>query len=168
MGYVAGKSPGFKALSSIISSTWWCEASLAIYEFDWLVYKFKHVDNKLVVLANGPYLVYDRPLIIKAMPEYFDFGTAEMSDVPVWVKFPNLLLKCLSPRCLFKIASKLGKPIQSEQLTFNMSRISYVRVLMELDLLADLKSSTVINLLNGVTLNQPVLYETMPRLCKLC
>ena len=58
VGYVAGKSPGFKALSSIISSTWWCEASLAIYEFDWSVYKFKHVDNKLVVLANGPYYIW--------------------------------------------------------------------------------------------------------------
>jgi len=34
---------------------------------------------------------------------------------------------------------------------------------MELDLLADLKSSIVINLPNGATLNQPVIYETLPR-----
>jgi len=153
VGYVAGKSPGFKALSSIISNTWLCEASLAIHEFGWLVYKFKNVDDKLVVLANGPYLVYGRPLIIKAMPEYFDFGTIEMSCVLVWVMFPNLPLKCWSLRCLCKIANKLGKPIQSDQLTFNISRISYARVLVELDLLADLKSSIVINLPNGVTLN---------------
>jgi hypothetical protein len=102
------------------------------------------------------------------MPKYFDFGTDEMSCVPVWVKFPNLPLKCWSPRCLSKIASKLGKPIQSDQLTFNMSRISYAIVLVELDLLADLKSSIVINLPNGATLNQPVIYETLPRFCKLC
>ena len=89
VGYVAGKSPGFKALSSIISSTWRCEASLAIHE-------------------------YGLPLILKAMPEYFDFGTDEMSCVSIWVKFPNLPLKCWSPRCLSKIASKLGKPIQSD------------------------------------------------------
>ncbi|KAJ6973816.1 hypothetical protein NC653_033978 [Populus alba x Populus x berolinensis] len=102
------------------------------------------------------------------MPEYFNFGRDEMSCVPVWVKFPNLPLKCWSPRCLAKIASKLGTPIQSDQLTCNMLRISYARVLVELDLRADLKSSIVINLPNGTTLNQPVIYETLPRFCTLC
>jgi len=83
VGYVAGKSPGFKALNNIISSSWKCEASLAIHECGWLVYKFKNIDDKLVVLANGHYLIYGWPLIIKAMLEYFDFGTDEMSCVPV-------------------------------------------------------------------------------------
>ncbi|KAJ6874257.1 hypothetical protein NC651_032927 [Populus alba x Populus x berolinensis] len=100
--------------------SWKCEASLAIHEFGWLVYIFKNVDDKLVVLANGPYLIYGRPLILKVMPEYFDFGTDEMS------------------------------------------------VLVELDLLADLKSFIVINLPNGAILNQPVIYEMLPRFCKLC
>ena len=91
-----------------------------------------------------------------------------MSCVPVWVKFPNLPLKCWSPRCLAKIASKLSTPIQSDQLTCSMLRISYARVLVELNLLAELKSSIVINLPNGATLTQPVIYETLPKFCKLC
>jgi hypothetical protein len=81
VGYIAGKSPSFKALNNIISSSWKCEASLTIHESGWLVYRFTNVDDKLVVLAKGPYLIYGRPLIIKAMPEYFDFGTDEMSCV---------------------------------------------------------------------------------------
>ena len=91
-----------------------------------------------------------------------------MSCVPVSVKFLNLPLKCWSPRCFAKIASKLGTPIQSDQLTFNMTRISYARVLVELDLLAELKSSIVINLPNGSILHQPVIYETLSRFYKLC
>ncbi|KAJ6986396.1 hypothetical protein NC653_024088 [Populus alba x Populus x berolinensis] len=141
------QSPGFKALNNIISSSWKCDATLSIHESGWLVYKFKNIDDKLAVLANGPYLIYGRPLILKAMPEYFSFGKDEMACVPVWVKFPNLPLKCWSPRCLAKIASK---------------------VLVELDLSVDLKSSIAINLPNGTTLNQPVIYETLPRFCTLC
>nr|TKR85204.1 hypothetical protein D5086_0000250570 [Populus alba] len=49
-----------------------------------------------------------------------------------------------------------------------MSRISYARVFVELDLLTDLKSFIVINLPNGVILKQPVIYEMLPRFCKLC
>ena len=39
---------------------------------------------------------------------------------------------------------------------------------MELDLLVDLKSFVDIILPNGALLIQPVIYETLPRFCKLC
>ncbi|KAJ6881824.1 hypothetical protein NC651_028433 [Populus alba x Populus x berolinensis] len=93
VGYVDGKFPGYKALHDIVTNTWQCEASLTFHESGWLVYKFNSVDDKLAVLASGPYLVYGRPLILKAMPEYFNVSYEEMTSVPVWVKFPNLPLK---------------------------------------------------------------------------
>lgn len=168
MGYVAGEFPGFKALNSIIANTWHCEASLSIHESGWLVYKFNNVDDKLAVLAGGPYIVYRRPLILKSMPEYFDSSHEEMTKAPVWVKFPNLPLKCWSPRCLSKIASLIGKPIQTDRITASMSRISYARVLVELDLLDELTHAVDILLPNGTTLKQSIVYETLPRFCKLC
>jgi hypothetical protein len=62
------------------------------------------------------------------MTKFFDFSSEEMSRVPVWVKFPNLPLCCWSPTCLSKIASVLGKPIQCDQPTSTLCRISYARV----------------------------------------
>jgi len=102
------------------------------------------------------------------MPEYFNFSYEEMTRVLVWVKFPNLPLKYWSTKCLSKIASVIGKPIQSDQLTPTMSRISYARVLVELDLLDDLIHSVDILLPNGTALTQRVIYETLPRFCKHC
>ena len=93
MGFVAGKFPGYKALSSIISDSWHCEAKLTIHESGWLVYQFQNVDDKLVVLAEGPYSIYGRPLLLQPMSEYFDFSAENMTTVPVWVRFPNLPLK---------------------------------------------------------------------------
>lgn len=75
-----------------------------------------------------------------------------MTKVPVWVKFLNLPLKCWSTKCLSKITSMLGKPIQSDKLTSTMSRLSYAKVLVELDLLDDLSNSIEIILPNGSTL----------------
>nr|XP_034911042.1 uncharacterized protein LOC118046314 [Populus alba] len=168
VGYVDGKFPGYKALHDIVTNTWQCEASLTFHDSGWLVYKFNSVDDKLAVLASGPYLVYGRPLILKAMPEYFNFSYEEMTRVPVWVKFPNLPLKCWSSECLSKISSVIGKPIQCDQLTSTMSRISYARVLVELDLLDDLIHSVDIILPNGTSLTQTVIYETLPRFCRHC
>jgi hypothetical protein len=44
------------------------------------------------VLRGGPYYVFGRLLILKIMPDYFDFDTSDMVRLLVWVKFPNLPL----------------------------------------------------------------------------
>ncbi|KAG5222082.1 MILDEW RESISTANCE LOCUS [Salix suchowensis] len=155
-------------LNHIIVNSWKCKASLTIHESGWLVYRFLHEEDKLAVLSGGPYLVYGRPLILKSMPEFFDFSTADMSTVPVWIKLPNLPLQCWSPVCLSKIGSVLGKPVQCDVLTSSMSRLSFARILVEIDLLADLKHSVKLALPNGTSVNQKIVYETLPRYCKHC
>jgi hypothetical protein len=102
------------------------------------------------------------------MKIFFDFSSEEMTRVPIWVKFPNLPLCCWSPSCLSKIASVLGKPIQCDQMTYNLSRLSYARVLVELDLREDLQHYVEVSLLSGRILHQKVVYETLPKLCNFC
>ena len=168
MGYVSGKNPGFRALHNIIASIWKCEASLTIHESGWLIYHFKSEEDKLTVLRGGPYLVYGRPLVLRQMTKYFDFSSAEMSRVPVWVKFPSLPLCCWSPVCLSKIASVIGKPIQCDRLTSNLARMSYARVLVEIDLLEELRHNVKISLPEGSTLLQKIVYENLPKYCNFC
>jgi hypothetical protein len=168
VGYVSGKRPGYGALNSIISNVWKCEAILTIHDSGWLVYRFKIEEAKLAVLSGGPYLVYGRPLILRPMTKNFDFSSEEMSRVPVWVKFPNLPLCCWSPICLSKIVSVLGKRIQCDQPTSTLSRMSYARVLVEIDLLEELQHSVEITLPEGPFLHQQVVYETLPKYCHLC
>ena len=137
VGYISGKFPRYKALKNIITNSYKSKALLTIYESGWLVFKFVHEDDKIVVLCRGLYLVYGWPLILKSMSEYFDFSFADMTTVLVWVKFPNLPLKCWSPVCLSKIDSVLGKPIYSDMLTSCVSWLSYARILVQIDLLVD-------------------------------
>jgi hypothetical protein len=48
-----------------------------------------------------------------------------------------------------------------------MARLSYARVLVEVNLIDVLPSSIKVILPNGSTLNQEVVYETLSRFCKL-
>jgi hypothetical protein len=91
-----------------------------------------------------------------------------MIRMPVWVRFPNLPLQCWSPLCLSKLASVIGKPVHSDSPTTSMSRLSYARVLIDIDLLVELPSWIDITLPNGVTKSQAVIYESLPRFCKQC
>jgi hypothetical protein len=139
-----------------------------MHDSGWLIFKFTSELDMLVVLNGGPYHVFGRLLILKHMPDYFDFDTSDMIRLPVWVKFPNLSLQCWSPLCLSKLASVIGKPVHADTPTASMTRLSYARVLVEVDLLADLPSLINITLPNGVSKSQVVLYESLPRFCKQC
>lgn len=112
--------------------------------------------------------MFGRPLVLKTMLEFFYFKPADMSTAPVWVRFPNLPLECCSSICLSKIASVLGKPLQWDASTNSMSRLSFAKVLIEVDLLADLPNSITFILPNGIPLSQFVVYGTLPKLCPQC
>ncbi|KAJ6859633.1 hypothetical protein NC652_041808 [Populus alba x Populus x berolinensis] len=79
-----------------------------------------------------------------------------------------LCLTILTPLFLSKLASVIGKPIHYDDPTTNMTRLSYARVLIEVDLLGDFPNSVYVVLPNGSPLAQQVLYESLPRFCKLC
>ncbi|KAJ6880841.1 hypothetical protein NC652_034010 [Populus alba x Populus x berolinensis] len=166
--YIAGKNPGYKALNGIISSVWKCEASLTIHDSGWLSTDSAIRRTKLYVLSDGPYLVYRKPFILHPMTRFFYFSNEEMSRVLVWVKFPNLPLCYWSPFCLSKIASVLGKPIQSDHMTSTLSRLSYAHVLVEIDLRKDLQHFVEISLPFGPTLYQKAIYEALPKFCNYC
>jgi len=62
----------------------------------------------------------------------------------------------------------IGKPVNCDEPTSNKSKLSYARVLIEVDLLGILPDLVSIQLPNGSTLGQQVLYESLPWFCKSC
>ena len=166
IGFIAGKFPGYMSLSQYVNSAWKCNVNFSMHDAGWLIFKFESASDMIEVLNGGPYYVYGRLLILKTMPDYFDFDTSDMIRMPVWVRFPNLPLQCWSPLCLSKLASMIGKPVHSDSPTTSMTRLSYARMLIDIDLLAELPSSIDITLPNGVTKSQAVIYESLPRFCK--
>jgi hypothetical protein len=166
IGFIAGKFPGYTSLSNYVNSTWKCNVKFSIHDSGWLIFKFASELDMIAMLSGGPYYVFVQLLILKIMPDYFDFDTSDMVRMPVWVRFPNLPLQCWSPLCLSKLASVIEKPVHSDSSTTSMTRLSYARVLDEIDLLTKLPSSINITVPNGVSKSQTVLYESLPRFCK--
>ncbi|KAJ6860493.1 hypothetical protein NC651_036782 [Populus alba x Populus x berolinensis] len=62
----------------------------------------------------------------------------------------------------------VGKPIHCDGPTAQMTRISYARVLIEVDLLSELPSTVNVLLPNGNTLVQQLVYESLPQFWKQC
>ena len=92
IGYLAGKFPGYASLLSFINRTWRHKAHFTMRDSGWLIFAFSSELEMLDVLGTGPYDFFGRPLILKIMPDFFDFQSPDMTTMPTWVRFPNLPL----------------------------------------------------------------------------
>ncbi|KAL0399881.1 UNVERIFIED_CONTAM: hypothetical protein Sradi_2331400 [Sesamum radiatum] len=165
VGYIAGKFPGLKAIGAL-SKTW--GATFQQHASGWLVFKFATEEDMQRVVAGGPYFIFGRPLMLKTMPACFGFQEDDISLTPVWATLPSLPLECWNPNALSKIGSKLGNPMAMDSLTMNMERISYARILVEVDASKELIDQVEFILPDGTTRKQPVRYEFTPKFCTTC
>ncbi|KAL2227676.1 UNVERIFIED_CONTAM: hypothetical protein Sindi_2126300 [Sesamum indicum] len=67
------------------------------------------------------------------MMDCFEFKEDDISLTPVWATLPSLPLECWHPNALEKIGSRIGIPIAMDSLTMKMERVSYSRMLVEVD-----------------------------------
>ncbi|KAH0748451.1 hypothetical protein KY290_027683 [Solanum tuberosum] len=85
------------------------------------------------VLCSGPHHLLRRPVIMKPWVPEFNFKEEILITIPVWIKLPNLPLNCWNSIVLSKIGSSLGKPLYADECTTQVSRISFARILVEVD-----------------------------------
>ncbi|KAL2511224.1 Uncharacterized protein Adt_16824 [Abeliophyllum distichum] len=166
MGYFAGRFPGKTALLKLCDS-WNIQYKYYPHESGWLIFKFRNEEDRMSVLNGGPYFVFGRPLMLKIMPHCFGFDDNEISNMPVWITLPGLPLACWNPTALGKIASMVGKPITTDKLTVSKERLSYARVLVEVDASLPLTRRIHLNLPTGLRY-QPIFYEHEPKFCNSC
>ncbi|XP_009777941.1 uncharacterized protein [Nicotiana sylvestris] len=91
-----------------------------------------------------------------------------MRIVPIWVNLPGLPIQCWAEENLGRIASLLGKPICTDRLTAECERISYARVLVEMDITQPLPNESYIEIPDGRSWMQNVKFEWKPKFCLEC
>ncbi|KAL0445944.1 UNVERIFIED_CONTAM: hypothetical protein Slati_1722300 [Sesamum latifolium] len=165
VGYIVGKFLGLKAIG-VLSKSW--GATFQQHTSGWLVFKFATEEDMQRIMAGGPYFIFGRPLMLKIMPASFDFQEDDISLTSVWATLPSLPLECWNPSALSKIGSRLGNAMAMESLTLKMERISYARILVEVDALKELVDQVEFILLNGAVRKQPIRYEFTPKFCTTC
>jgi len=167
VGYFAGRFPGKAALLKLCDS-WRVKYKYSAHSSGWLLFQFDNESSRDSVMDGGPYTVFGRPLMLKAMPPFFEFDDQNVSFMPVWVNLPALPLECWTSAALSIICSKIGKPISTDAITATRGQFSYARVLIEIDASKDLVKSVPFKLPSGKLRMQPVQFEFEPRFCTHC
>ena len=88
--------------------------------------------------------------------------------VPIWVKFPNLPLSLWGETSLGKIGSVVGNPLFTDECTAVKLRVTYARILVEVDVTQKLCEEITIRDNHGNRRQQKVEYEWRPQFCEKC
>ncbi|XP_070001910.1 uncharacterized protein [Nicotiana sylvestris] len=163
--YVVGNTPTIGSIERFVAAQWGkVRKPKVLYHSDGYFTILMHiVEEGDEVLMNVPYIMNNRPVILKAWAERFDFNEEVLKTIPLWVKFPKLPLNYWSNKALSKIRSGLGKPLYADACITVADRISYARILIEMDITRTLPRTLprTIKLIdpNGKVIEQMVQYD---------
>ncbi|XP_058783983.1 uncharacterized protein LOC131658735 [Vicia villosa] len=167
--YVLGKDLSMNAVKQFMIRSWnFIKLPELFYREDgYFLMKFKNNQEKDMVLLRGPYSIHNMPMILKNWSPQFNFQRDMIRTIPVWVKLPNLPLQMWGASSLGKIGSAIGKPLFTDECTANKLRISYARILVEIDITKKQKESITIKDCEGNKFTQPVEFEWKPKYCDI-
>ncbi|XP_010314925.2 uncharacterized protein [Solanum lycopersicum] len=139
-----------------------------LHEDGYYLIKFQKVSDMNEVLFSGPYSINNRPIILKQWSPEFDFGSEFLTEIPLCVNFPNLPLNCWGGGSLSRIASAIGVPIFADECTTKQTRISYARMLVEVNVTKKIPQKITVVDPYGKTFLQDVVLEWRPQYCDKC
>ncbi|XP_058764837.1 uncharacterized protein LOC131638301 [Vicia villosa] len=113
-------------------------------------------------------VLHNIPLMLKEWKPDFNLKRDMLHTIPLWVKLPRLPLHLWGARSLSKIGSALGVPLVTNECTARKLRVSYARILVEVDITKELFKEITIKDCEGRKLQQPVEYEWKPLYCDRC
>ncbi|KAG5609952.1 hypothetical protein H5410_021233 [Solanum commersonii] len=170
IAYFIGDVPGYNALTRYINQFWTIAVKPKVFyhEDGYYVIRFASIDDMNQILYSGPYTINNRPIILKPWTVNFDFNKEFPTKIPLWLKFPKLPMSCWGKGSLSRIASVIGVPIYADECTANQTKISYARMLIEVNVTQPLLEKIVVMDPTGNKFEQEGVYGWKPKFCPKC
>lgn len=168
--YVVGETPTITAITNFLYKDWKHLHKPDIYKHDdgYFVLRFASMADRDEVLCAGPHSFRGKPVIMKPWSPTFNFHEEVLKVIPLWVRLPNLPLNCWSGDSLSRISSVVGVPRCADECTTHQLRVSFARVLIEVNVTQPLPDKVTIVGPTGEMFDQKVVFEWKPPFCKVC
>ncbi|CAO2826291.1 unnamed protein product [Amaranthus hypochondriacus] len=168
--YVVGGIGSIDIIRGFIRKHWSCVSMPTIHQHEdgYFILRFKNEEECTEILKGGPYFINRAPIIVKKWNRDFDFKDEILRVIPVWVRLPNLPLHCWGEEALSRIVSAIGVPILADECTTKQLKVSYARVLVEVDVTQDFVKDIKVRDNTGREFWQKAIPEWKPFYCRKC
>nr|XP_009768740.1 PREDICTED: uncharacterized protein LOC104219715 [Nicotiana sylvestris] len=163
-----GNTPSTRAIERFIANQWINvhKPKVLFHNDGYFIIMLNNSEEREDVMLKGPYTINSRPIIIRPWSENFDFNEEVLKITPLWAKLPKLPLNYWRKQALNKIGSGLGKPLYVDACTTVAERVSYARVLIEMDVTRPLSEKIKLYDHRGKVNEQIVQLDWKPQYCQ--
>jgi hypothetical protein len=168
VGQFMGLWPSTKTTDDWIQRNWrpQLKNSVTCYPVGrgFFIFEFIAQEDRDLIFRNGPYFMGAQGLYLNRWTPDFNAETDVPTEVPVWVRLPNLPIHCWNSPTLEKIGNSLGKYIDKAD---NKGQYSCARICVEVDLEAGLPEAIKLKI-GEWAYYQKLDYEQIPFKCRQC
>ncbi|CAO2821070.1 unnamed protein product [Amaranthus hypochondriacus] len=168
--YVVGGNVSIETIRGYIRKHWTHVSMPTIHSHEegYFILRFNTDNECEEILKGGPYFLNRTPMVVKKWNCKFDFKEEVMRVIPVWVRLPNLPLHCWGEDTLSRIVSAIGVPILADECTAKQIKVSYARVLVEVDITKEFVKDIRVRDNMGREFCQKAIPEWKPFFCRSC
>ncbi|XP_058750189.1 uncharacterized protein LOC131623208 [Vicia villosa] len=168
--YGLGEDLSMNMVKNFMTKTWNFVTLPDMYyhEEGYFLLRFKTHDDMENILMKGPYTLQNIPIVVKEWRPDYNVKEDLLRTLPIWVKLPKLPLHLWGARSLNNIGSAIGVPLVTDKCTAHKLRVSYARILVEVDITRQLLDEIIIKDPEGRKLKQAIEYEWHPKFCEKC
>nr|XP_016448534.1 PREDICTED: uncharacterized protein LOC107773643 [Nicotiana tabacum] len=169
IGYVIDDNPNAKMMENFMMHVWnfVSKPQILMHAEGYCIFRFNSEEDKELVIQSGPYSYRNKPMVLKPWEIDFSFSNDVLSTIPVWIRFPGLPVGYWSTDVLSKLASAVGRPLYTDKITAHYEKISFARVLVEVDAAHPLPDQIHIDTPFGMKIQQ-IEYDWKPSFCNHC
>ncbi|CAO2812509.1 unnamed protein product [Amaranthus hypochondriacus] len=168
--YVVGGNVSADIIRGFIRKHWSYVSMPTIHthEDGYFIFRFNTEEECSEILKGGPYFLNRAPMIVKKWNSNFDFKEEILRVIPVWIRLPSLPLHCWGEETLRRIVSAIGVPVLADECTAKQSKVSYARVLVEVDITHEFVKEIKVRDNMGREFVQKAIPEWRPYFCSKC
>ncbi|XP_058726185.1 uncharacterized protein LOC131597508 [Vicia villosa] len=168
--YAFGEDLSMNMVKNYMAKTWNFVKLPNLYYNDdgYFILRFHSHDDMDAVLMKGPYTLRNVPLLLQEWRPDFNLKRDMLRTLPIWVKLPQLPMCLWGEKILSKIGIAIGFPLVMDECTASKLRVSYARILVEVDVTKDFVKEIPIRDCEGRKIKKMVEYEWRPKLCDKC
>lgn len=161
--------PYFQQMEPYVAEHWKCAAlrKKQLHEKGYFLVQFAIPEGRDTILELGLFSYNYRPLLLQCWHEKFCFEEDVMRLIPLSRRFPDLPLSWTEDS-LSRLACVLGTPLYADHITSTQDRITYARVLAEIDITQPYSKEVTVENEKGNKTKQKVELEGQPSFRARC
>ncbi|KAL2938353.1 hypothetical protein RDABS01_021802 [Bienertia sinuspersici] len=168
--FVLGANPPLPVMSGFCNRIWGKKGldKVSMVGRGLFLVRFNTFEQCHKALTGDPQFFDYKPLIMKQWSPDIELHKENVKTVPIWIRMPNLDLKYWGQGCLHKLGDIIGTTLKVDNVTMNKDRLSYARILVEVELDKELPNYIRFQNEKGLPVQQNIEYEWRPTFCTVC